>query len=374
MLTAAVTGVYKGETATNDVCQVQVRVANGQGGSATGHIRPPFEGAIALNSLADQIAPPGCGCEISPVPTEYDYTPVPKVTSVSTTTADPSSLASEGGGSVITISGKGFAPQSLDWVDFGDPTLESSIDTSYVSVTGRQIQIVAIPQAPTVEPFTVPLSVRTLAGQSAPSTVTYAGVPVVTSALNTATSHNGAADTGGAPMVIRGQGFDQAVGPIQFNDSVSPSTFTTQYTYTINSDSKITTDSPPSNPGLDDVEVCSVTGCAANPPADYFYLYPPGNPKVDSITPTSGPAGGGTQVAISGENLGCVTGVFFGTQVAEQISNSQAVLDCGSTDLVTATSPPGASGSAVKVRVTTVESDFTGAGKSSSKATFTYTP
>ena len=50
------------------------------------------------------------------------------------------------------------------------------------------------------------------------SSVTYAGVPQVTAALNTATGKNGAADTGGAPMAITGHGFDQAVGPLEFVD------------------------------------------------------------------------------------------------------------------------------------------------------------
>ena len=52
------TGVYAGENATNDICQVQVRVANANGTSATGHIRPPLEGAINVDSLGALVAPP----------------------------------------------------------------------------------------------------------------------------------------------------------------------------------------------------------------------------------------------------------------------------------------------------------------------------
>jgi hypothetical protein len=69
-----------------------------------------------------------------------------------------------------------------------------------------------------------------------------------------------------------------------------------------------------------------------------------------------------------------VTGVFFGTVAAEKFSNQQALLDCVSTTLANATSPPGAAGSKEKVTVTTVESDFTGSGPSKSTATFSYTP
>jgi hypothetical protein len=233
------------------------------------------------------------------------------------------------------------------------------------------MQIVAPPEPLSIEPAGVAFSVRTLGGQSAGSSVAYAGVPRVTGALNTATGRNGAADTGGAPMAITGQGFNQAVGPLEFAD-VSPPAFATQYTYTVRNDSSISTQSVASNPGLDDVEVCSVTACSDNPPADYFYLYPPGNPKVTSVTPASGPASGGTKVAIGGQNLGCVTGVFFGTVAAKKFSNAKAVLDCGSTTLVSAVSPPGKPGTKVKVTITTVESDLTGSGRSSSTAFFSY--
>jgi hypothetical protein len=190
--------------------------------------------------------------------------------------------------------------------------------------------------------------------------------------VNTVTGKNGAADTGGAPMAIRGHGFDQAVGPLEFVDTEASQNVATQYTYDVRSDSSISTESVASNPGLEDVEVCSVTACSLNPPSDYFYLYPPGNPKVTSITPASGPAGGGTEVTIRGQNLGCVTGVFFGKVAAKKFANKQAILDCGSTTLVSAVSPPGKAGTRVKVTITTVESDFTGFGRSTSDAFFTY--
>jgi hypothetical protein len=364
-----------GETPTTDICQVQVQVAGPHGTSVTGQILAPLEGTLPpFDPMAVFELPPGCNCEQEPAPTEFDYIPAPKITSVSTSPADPSSLASENGDTLITLTGKGFNLMDLDWVDFGDPSLASSQDFNETYISGTEIQIVAPSQALTTEPFTVPVSVKSLAGQSPGVPVTYAGVPNVTSAINTATGRNGAADTGGAPLAITGQGFDQAVGPIEFVDAVSPFSVGTQYTYTVRSDSSIRSQTVAQNPGLVDVEVCSVTACSLNPPADYFYLYPPGNPVVSSVSPTSGPAAGGTAVTISGQNLGCVTGVFFGKVAAASFSNQQAVLDCGSTTTVDAKSPPGKSGSKVKVTVTTVESDFTGSGSSKSSATFTYTP
>lgn len=170
------TGVYEGENASNDICQVQVKVTNHNGTSATAHILPPLEGAIEVNNLGVLVAPAGCGCETQLAPTEYDYLPAPRVTSVSTS-AGPGSWLNEDGTSVLTAHGVGFAPMDIDWADFGDPALESSIDVDYVYVTGTEMQIVAPPQAATTNPLVVPFSVKTLAGQSNAVPVTYAPTP-----------------------------------------------------------------------------------------------------------------------------------------------------------------------------------------------------
>jgi Pro-kumamolisin, activation domain/IPT/TIG domain len=167
------TGVYRGENASNDICQVQVRVTNAHGTSATGDILAPLEGTIEVNNLGVLVAPSGCGCETQLAPTEFDYLPAPRVTSVSTA-AGPASWLNEDGTSVLTAHGVGFAPMDIDWADFGDPALGSSMDVDYVYVTGTEMQIVAPPQTATSNPLTVPFSVKTLAGQSNAVPVTYA--------------------------------------------------------------------------------------------------------------------------------------------------------------------------------------------------------
>jgi hypothetical protein len=370
------TGVYAGENATNDICQVQVRVANANGTSATGHIRPPLEGAIAVDSLGALVAPPGCGCETLQAPTEYDYVPTPTITSVSTT--GPASLASEAGTSVITIHGTGLGPLTILWADFGDPASADSMDINYVYMTGTEMQIVAAGEPVTVERAKVPMSVKTLAGQSAPIDVTYAGIPNVTGVVNTTNSTSldgvyGGPDTGRTPIEIDGQGFSgQVVAPIEFSDVATPFSFGTQYTYTVNGDRQITTQTVAQNPAVVDVQVCTVTGCSLNPPADEFILYPPGDPTVTSVKPASGPAAGGTQVTIGGENLGCPINVFFGSAPAENFAPTPTGLDCGSTTDLQAISPPGTSGASVPVTVTTAESYFTGSGRSATSANFTY--
>ena len=78
---------------------------------------------------------------------------------------------------MLTAHGVGFAPLDIDWADFGNPLLESSMDVDYVYMTGTQMQIVAPPEPATTNPFVVPFSVKTLAGQSNAVPVTYAPTP-----------------------------------------------------------------------------------------------------------------------------------------------------------------------------------------------------
>ena len=77
-------GVYKGENASNDICQVQVVVANAHGASAPSAILPPYEGAARLDAMGVDIVPKGY--ELAPQPSEFDYIPAPRISSVSTGT------------------------------------------------------------------------------------------------------------------------------------------------------------------------------------------------------------------------------------------------------------------------------------------------
>jgi hypothetical protein len=367
-----------GENATNDVCQTQVEVTTPNGTSTDSTILPLYEGAF---TIADNgVIPAPAGQEAAPVATEYDYVPKPTITSISTGSGGAGSLASEAGGSVVTILGKGFNLATLDWVNFGNPTQAASQQfLSLVSVTGTKVEI----EAPgfentTVAPATLPVSVQTVAGLSNSTNATYAGIPTVSAVQATAgpsAGTNAGPDTGGTPIEIDGSGFAAQTLAVVFNDIATPFSFGTQYNFTASSDTKLTTTTVGQNPAAVDTQVCTVTDCSTASSSggdlsDVFILYPPGDPKIDSITPASGPANGGTQVTIAGENLGCVTAISFGKVAATDFSNSEALLDCGSTNTVTVTAPAGTVRT-VPVRLETVESDATGAAAAS--ASFTYT-
>ena len=372
------TGVYAGEDAGNDICQSHVRVSDARGRSLTAKLPAPYEGPFTTNSLGDTVLPARCGCEDVPAPDEYDYLPLPAITSVSTS-GGPDDLAGESGDTLITIHGRGFSPLALDWVDFGNPARESAQDTDYQFVSGTEIQIVAPAQVSTVDPFTIPVSVHTLAGQSAPATATYAGIPTVSTVTTPQNATrldgiSGASDSGGTAIQIGGRGFaDQLTGPIQLTDSAGGPSSGTAYDYRVVSGDQVDSSTPEINPGLDDVQLCTVSGCSVSAAADELWLYPPGDPQVTSVSPSSGPAAGGTATRVGGANLGCPLEVFFANAAAAPFSAVQSDLDCGATTEVRATSPAGSAGTKVPVTIQTVESYFTGAGRGSTSAGFTYT-
>ena len=388
---APLPSAYAGENGANDICQLQVVVTGSNGSSQTSQILPPYEGpALPVTPAGVAVLPGNCGCEFMPAPSEYDYVPNPTVTSVSTT-AGGAALASETGGSVVTITGTGFNPMTMAWVDFGPTSLASSTDTSISYETGTVLQITAPAQAQTVDMLSVPVAVNTLAGLSTPAnsgTAYYAGIPQVTSVTDanptTVNGLSGALDTGGTQVTVAGSGFtggNLPGGPavaqtlyLVFNDYDNPFSTGTQYNFNIQgNDTTLTADTVSQNPGIVDVQACTVSGCSLNPPADEMLLYPPGSPDVTGVSPASGSTAGGGTVTISGANLGCVTGVSFGTVAATTFSNVPGFLDCGSTSAVTATVPAAAAAGPVTVSVTTAETAFSGKSGTST-ATYTYLP
>ena len=398
-------GVYAGENATNDMCQVQVVVSNAEGSSATSTIVPPYEGALNFDSMGALVAPKAY--EVVPQPTEFDYLPAPEITSVSTgTVADlqkycvspPSAkcnadlLASESGGlpaNLITVEGRGMNSQTLNYATLGAPTNENSI-VYPVAATGTSLELVApaLPKSdkpPTVGPFSLPVGFESIVGASNESNVVYAGVPQVSEVVNPHTQKSGVSDSVacasspptsgcGTALDISGKGLLQAVGAIGFVDNQTGFSLGTQYNFAVRSDTRITTESVAQNPAVADVEVCTVTNCSHNPETDNLFVYPPGNPSIDAIAPAGGPAQGGNAVVLDGANLGCVVAVAFGNVVTFETTNSQALLACGTTDQVVVAAPPGVAGTKVPVRVTTVESVLDPEGLPSNSAAYTYTP
>ncbi len=372
-------GVYAGENASNDICQVQVLVHGTNGSSAAAKILPAFEGTQTFQQDGALEAPAGCGCEVYPAPSEYDYAPSPKITSISTSEG-PARMAREQGGTLVTIHGSGLGRFVYDYTSFGEPQLESSIDLvspAYLSGTEIQIEAPGLPgfeEQPSQGPETVPLTVRTAAGTSTALSVAYAGVPRLTSVTtpgNPARLNglSGAADTGGTPVVLKGKGLAGQIEYVRFGvlEAFSEGT---QYSLTEEGDTRLSAETVSQDPSLVGVEACTVSGCSAPASGAELYLYPPGQPTVEELSPPSGKAAGGTKVTIRGRNLACPLEVSFGKKQAKFTPEPNP---CDlPTSSVEAVSPPGSAKTEVPVTVGTWESYFTGTADGPSKALFTY--
>ncbi len=355
-------------SASSDICQTQVVVTNANGPSESYPIKPTYEGAIVLNAAAALVPPPGCDCEVTPAPSEYDYLPTPRITGVSTS-AGPSDYASEEGTSTVTITGVGLSDVGLNLIAFGPVGTYGSVDTSISYASGTEIQVTAPPIEGTVNPVRIPVTIETLAGTSNTLDAAYSGIPTVS-----LVAPHAASDAGGTAVSVAGNGFSDAtrIDIVGRPPSLSDATV---YALRIVSNLRTTFRSPAQSPAVADVQVCTTTGCSTTTPSDEMTVYEPGNPVVRSASPRSGPSTGGTIVTISGSNLGCTVAVRFGNRRATTFHNAPAeLLDCGSTELVIAQAPAGRPGTRVAITLVTAESAATGYGRSKAveAATFTY--
>jgi IPT/TIG domain-containing protein/BACON domain-containing protein len=285
-------------------------------GSGTVDVKVTTLGGTSVTSTADR----------------FTYLPIPTVTSISPTSGP---LA---GGTVVTIRGSGFTGASQ--VRFGTV----AVSTFTVNSDGTQIAI----YSPASSTGTVHVTVTTPKGTSATSVAdqfTYLPVPTIASISPTAGPL-----AGGTTVTITGTGFT-GVSKVLFGSTAS--------IFTVKSSTQITVISPPSSAGTVDVTVITPGGTSATSTADRFTYLPV--PTVASISPTSGPAAGGTFVTITGTGFTTDSQVRFGSVAA---SNFTVV----SATQITAFSPAGSG--KVDVTVTTPG----GTSATSTADQFTYVP
>ena len=120
--------------------------------------------------------------------------------------------------------------------------------------------------------------------------------------------------------------------------------------------SQVTCVSPAQGAGPVDVTVTTSGGTSATSANDQFTYVVPAPPTITSITPSSGPAAGGTSVTIAGTNLSGAS-VTFGGTAATGVTATATQITC--------TTPAGSAG-AVDVVATTV------GGSATSAAGYTY--
>ncbi len=234
--------------------------------------------------------------------------PTPTVTGI-TPTSGPAI-----GGTVVTITGTNFTNQST--VAFGS-TAASSVKVD----SGTQIMATAPAGTGTVD-----VTVTTTGGTSAKSAADeYAYQPPDISGISP--THGPA--VGGTTVTISGVNFSGATA-VDFGSTPATS-------FAFKSDGQITATSPA---GTGTVQVTVTTPSGTSNGMQYSY----DAPSITGISPTRGPALGGTTVTISGVNFSGVTAVDFGSTPATSFAFK-------SDGQITATSPAGTG--TVQVTVTT---------------------
>ena len=295
------------------VSDIQITAVS-PGGSGTVDVRVTTPGGTSAITGADQFT--------------YVFAQ-PKITSISPTSGSTT------GGMSVTITGSDFTGASK--VLFG------TVPASRFTVNS-DIQITAISPGGS---GTVHVRVTTPGGTSATSTAdqfTYVPAPIVTGV-----SPKTGPAAGGTTVIITGTGFTGA--GVLFG--------TVPARITSVSDIQITAVSPGGS-GTVDVRVITPGGTSAITGADQFtYVF--AQPKITSISPTSGSTTGGMSVTITGSDFTGASKVLFGTVPASRFTVNSDIQ-------ITAISP-GGSGT-VHVRVTTPG----GTSATSTADQFTYVP
>ncbi|MFF0431765.1 IPT/TIG domain-containing protein [Streptomyces sp. NPDC004327] len=258
--------------------------------------------------------------------------PLPVVTGISPASGPAA------GGTTVTITGTDLSGATSVTFGTGHPATDVSCSATSCTAT-----------APAGTAGTVDVQVTTPNGTSAAGSAdryTYIAYPVVTGV-----SPDSGPLAGGTTVTITGTGLSGATSV----------TFGTGHPATDVSCSatSCTATAPAGTAGAVDVQVTTPGGTSvAGAAARYTYV---AQPAVTTVSPTSGPALGGTKVTITGTNLGGTTAVHFGSTPAASFTVT-------GTTSITATAPAGTG--TVDITVTTPN----GTSTSQPDDRFTYIP
>jgi hypothetical protein len=266
----------------------------------------------------------------------YSAIAAPAVTAVS-----PSS-GSTTGGTVVSLTGTNFTGAYL--VYFG-----TAPAASFTVISDTTITVVAPAQAA----GTVDIQVATANGLSATGNADHYAYNAATGPSVTGVSPSSGSTGGTTVVTITGSGFTAATA-VTFGTVAATS-------YTVNSDTTVTAVAPPQAAGTIDITVTTPSGTSSTGSADHFTYSATAAPTVTSVTPTSGPTGGGTVVTIFGTNLLGITAVSFG-------GTAGTIVTSYSGTAVIATAPAHAAGT-VDITVTT----YGGTSATGSADHYTYT-
>ncbi|GGM62337.1 hypothetical protein GCM10007977_074890 [Dactylosporangium sucinum] len=222
-------------------------------------------------------------CISSVIGATFTYIPQIVIPTIPTVSSMSPTSGPTAGGTTVTLTGTNLAGTIS--VTFGG--VAGSVSNS----TATSITVVT----PAHAAGNVPVVVTTVMGATTVTAgYTYVAEPAVTSVSPT----SGPA-AGGNTVTITGTGLTGATA-VAFGADAATS-------FTVDSDTQITAVAPAHAAGTVDVEVNTPDGTATAANA-YTYAAPP---SVTSVSPTSGPAAGGTSVTITGSGLTGTTAVVF---------------------------------------------------------------
>ena len=277
---------------------------------------------VTSSTQITAVTPPGTGAVNVTVTTSqgtstqtvtYTYVTAPVLSSLAPTQGPTA------GGTTVTLTGTNLTGATA--VSF-----DATAATSFTVNSPTQITAVAPAHAAGAAAVTV----TTPGGTSNPDNpVAYFFYATAPSATNIAPSSGTVA--GGTTVILTGSGFINATA-VRFDATAATS-------FTVNSPSQITAVTPAHAAGAAAVTVTTPGGTSNA--LDYFYL---AAPTLTSLTPSQGPASGGSVIALTGTNLTTTTSVLFG--------GTPATFTVLSPTQVTALPPAGAAG-AVTVTVAT---------------------
>ncbi len=241
------------------------------------------------------------------------------------------------GGTTVIITGTNFTGATA--VKFGSTNAASYTVNSSTQITAT---------APAGTAGTVDITVTTAGGTSttgASSRFTYMLAPTVSNI-----SPSAGPTTGGTTVTITGTNL-MGVSAVKFGGKNASG-------YTVVSLTQITATAPAGTAGTVDITVTSAGGTSATSANDQFTYI--AAPTVSNISPSAGPAAGGTEVIITGTNLMGASVVKFGSMNATSFTVDSATQ-------ITATSPAGTAGT-VDITVTTAG----GTSTTGASSQFTY--
>ena len=226
------------------------------------------------------------------------------------------------GGTAVSITGSGFTGATS--VTFGGVAA-----SNLTVVSDTQLTVTAPPGSagPATVTVTSPLGT---ASTTAANQYIYADTPVV-SGISPSSGPNG----GGTSVTITGSSLT-GVTAVSFGTVAASNVI-------VESDSAVVATAPAHADGTVNVTVTNPAGTSAAVAADQ-YTYAAAAPTVTSVSPATGPSGGGTTVTITGTGFTDATGVSFGSTAATNVSVESATS-------ITALAPSGSG--VVDVTVTT---------------------